>query len=108
MSTKSRTRSLATTADTAYDQIKSLLSEAEQALANAAERPAEEIKALRGRMHDALKEGRVTARHAVKYARAQAVRADEAVHTYPYAALGIAAGVALLIGLAVGRGTSSR
>lgn len=108
MSTKSRTHSVAAAADSTYDQIKSLLAEAEKALANAADRPAEEIKALRARMHDALKEGRVTARHAVKYARAQAVRADEAVHAYPYAALGIAAGVALIVGIAVGRGTSSR
>lgn len=77
-------------------------------LANAVERPAQEIKALRSRMHDALKDGRASARHALKYARAQAVRADDAVRASPYAALGIAAGIALIVGIAVGRGSHSR
>lgn len=104
--TRSHSHALAATADSAYGQIKSLLADAEEALANAAERPAEEIAALRERLRDALDEGRATARRAAKYARAQAVRADEAVHGHPYAAIGIAAGVALLAGIAVGRSCS--
>lgn len=111
MPTKSRSHSRSdddNTSDNTADQIKSLLADAEKTLANVADRPAEEIAALRERMRDALDEGRASARRAVDYARAQANRADDAVHTHPYAAIGIAAGVALVAGILVGRGCRSR
>lgn len=109
MTTKTRSRhAVADAASSTLDELKSLLAEAEKALASAVERPAEEIKALRGRMRGALKHGRVTARHAAEFAREKVALADDAVRTYPYAALGVAAGVGLLLGLVISRSSQSR
>lgn len=105
MNAKSRSRSSSASTESTLDDLKALLAEAETALASAAEKPAEEIHALRERLRSAIDEGKATARHAMEVAREQASRADEAVRAHPYAAIGVAAGVGLLAGLVLGRQT---
>lgn len=98
----------ASTADSTLDDLKGLLAEAEKALSSSGEEASEEITALRGRLRDALAEGKATARQAVDYAKEQAAHADEAIRTHPYIAIGIAAGVGLLVGALISRGTGNR
>lgn len=88
----------AASADSTLDELKGLLAEAEKALSSANGEASEEVDALRGRLRDALDEGKASARRALDYAKEQAAHADEAIHTHPYAAIGIAAGVGLLAG----------
>jgi len=96
---KSTTSSrLAVSADSTLDELKGLLAEAEKALSSAGGDAAEEFATLRGRLRDALDETKAGARRALDYAKDQATHADEAIHTHPYAAIGIAAGIGLLAG----------
>lgn len=96
---KSTTASrVAASADSTLDELKGLLAEAEKALSSASGEASEEVAALRGRLREALDEGKASARRALDYAKHQAVEADEAIHTHPYAAIGIAAGIGLLAG----------
>lgn len=93
----------AASSDSTLDELKGLLAEAEKALASAPGEASEEVTALRDRLRGALEEGKVTARRALDYAKEQASHADEAIHTHPYAAIGIAAGVGLLVGALITR-----
>lgn len=97
-----------THADATLDELKSLLAEAEKALASAGDTATEEVAALRGRLRDALAEGKAGARRVYERAKEQAHRADEAIHTHPYVAIGIAAGVGLLAGALISRGCHNR
>lgn len=109
MSAKSTARTDSDThADATLDELKSLLAEAEKALASAGDTATEEVTALRGRLRDALDEGKAGARRVYERAKAQAHRADEAIHTHPYVAIGIAAGVGLLAGALISRGCHHR
>lgn len=92
-----------THADATLDELKSLLAEAEKALSSAGDGASEEVTALRGRLRDALAEGRAGARRLYERAKDEAHRADEAIHTHPYVAIGIAAGVGLLAGALISR-----
>lgn len=98
----------AASADSTLDELKGLLAEAEKALSTANGEASEEVVALRGRLRDALDEGKATARRAVEYAKEQAAHADEAIHTHPYIAIGIAAGVGLLAGALITRCSCKR
>jgi ElaB protein len=106
---KSNTASRASSAaDSTLEDLKALLAEAEKALSSAAGDGSGEIDALRGRLREALDEGRAGARRAVAYAKEQAAHADEAVHAHPYVAIGIAAGLGLIAGALVTRCASQR
>jgi ElaB/YqjD/DUF883 family membrane-anchored ribosome-binding protein len=88
------------------DELKALLAEAEQALSATGEAASEEMSALRVRLRGALAQGKVTARHALEIAKEKAAKADEAIHTHPYIAIGIAAGVGVLLGALICRRSS--
>lgn len=106
-SKSSRSSSAVASDDSTLDELKALLAEAEKALSAAGDGASEEVVNLRGRLRDALAEGRATARHALDYAKEKAHLADEAIHTHPYVAIGIAAGVGVLAGALIARNCSA-
>lgn len=83
------------------DDLKSLLREAEAALADTGDVANEKFHALRGRLRHALDHGCGRARDLAAAARRQASHADEWVHQNPYAAAGIAAAVGVVLGYVV-------
>jgi ElaB/YqjD/DUF883 family membrane-anchored ribosome-binding protein len=107
MPSKSSRSAAASSDDSTLDELKALLAEAEKALSSAGDGASEEVVNLRGRLRDALAEGRATARHALDYAKEKAHLADEAIHTHPYVAIGIAAGVGVLAGALIARNCSA-
>jgi len=60
-------------------------------------RALEQLKALRGRLHDAQE-------RALRQSKAAARATDAYVHDNPWRAIGVAAGVGVLIGLLIGSG----
>ncbi len=104
----SRTASPAASAESTVEELKSLLAQAERALANAGERAVDESHLIRARLRNALDEGKVVARRAMDSAREKAAHADEAIHSHPYIAIGIAAGVGAMIGAMVARNCRSQ
>ena len=104
----SRTSTSSSTAESTVAELKSLLAQAERALANAGEHAVDESHVIRARLRNALDEGKAVARRAMDSAREQAAHADEAIHSHPYIAIGIAAGVGAVIGAMVARGCRSQ
>lgn len=94
--------------DSTVEEIKALLAEAEKVIASSKDIASEEISSLRDRLRSAVDRGRETATKAAEMARHGYAQADEAIHTHPYAAIGVAAGLGLLLGALLTRGHSSR
>lgn len=94
--------------DSAIDEIKTLLAEAENVIAASGSAAAEEISSLKERLRGALDRSKDTAQRAMQMAKNGAAQADEAIHTHPYVAIGVAAGVGLLLGALLTRCQSSR
>jgi ElaB/YqjD/DUF883 family membrane-anchored ribosome-binding protein len=94
--------------DSTIDEIKALLAEAENVIATSGSRASEEIDSLKERLRSALDKSRETAHKAMQMAKDGAAQADEAIQTHPYVAVGIAAGVGLLLGALLTRGASSK
>lgn len=85
------------------DELRSLLQDAERALANVGGEADEKIAELRDRMRNALAEGRSQFDHLRERTRDQLTYADEYIHAKPYQALGVAAAVGALIALLFAR-----
>lgn len=89
------------------DSLKTMVEEAEHLLKNAQRSGTDEFKNARDRFESHLKHAKSELARFEDEAIAKAKRAakatDQAVHEHPYAAMGIAAGVGLLIGLLVAR-----
>ena len=87
--------------------IKSVISEAEEILGATAEQAGEKIAHLRARIQARLRDAKVRLAEAedvlVEKTRAAARATDDYVHESPWTAVGIAAGVGLLVGLILGR-----
>lgn len=94
--------------DSTIDEIKALLAEAENVIAASGSAASEEISSLKERLRSALDRSRDTAQRAMQMAKDGAVQADEAIQTHPYVAIGIAAGVGLLVGALISRSHYSR
>ncbi len=94
--------------DSTIDEIKALLAEAENVIAASGGAASEEIDSLKERLRSALDRSRDTAQKAMQMAKERAAQADEAIQTHPYVAIGIAAGVGLLVGALLSRGHYSR
>jgi ElaB/YqjD/DUF883 family membrane-anchored ribosome-binding protein len=102
------TKSNASNTDSdAVKELRSLIAEAEKAIASAGEQGGEEIEKLGHRFKDAIAHGREVGDRAVKAVREHAVQADEFVHDRPYIAIGIAAGLGLIAGALVSRRCNS-
>ncbi len=89
------------------NEIKSVISEAEEMLGATADQTGEKIANLRARIEARLGDARLRLREAeallVTTTKAAARATDEYVHKSPWTAVGIAAGVGLLVGLIIGR-----
>lgn len=87
--------------------IKSVISEAEEMLGATADQTGEKIGQIRARIQARLHDAKVRLAEAedvlVEKTRAAARATDEYVHESPWTAVGIAAGVGLLVGLILGR-----
>lgn len=87
--------------------IKAVISEAEEMLGATAEQAGEKIVNLRARIQARLRDARLRLAEAedvlIDKTRAAARATDEYVHESPWTAIGIAAGVGLLMGLVLAR-----
>lgn len=87
--------------------IKAVISEAEEMLGATAEQAGEKIVNLRARIQARLRDARLRLAEAedvlIDKTRAAARATDEYVHESPWTAIGLAAGVGLLMGLVLAR-----
>lgn len=87
--------------------IKSVISDAEEVLSATADQAGEKVADLRARVQTRLHDAKVRLADAeavlVAKTRAAAQATDAYVHESPWTAVGIAAGVGLLVGLVIGR-----
>ena len=87
--------------------VNAVLLDAEDLLRQAGQATGEEAKELRARAQAAIRRGKDAVldfeQRAVAQTKAAAHATDNWVHQHPWTALGIAAGVAFLVGLAVTR-----
>lgn len=83
--------------------LKALIHEAEQALADTAGDAGEKFEELRERLRGALDKGRNSLEHLREEGIRRAKQADTLIRDNPYYAIGIAAGVGALIGILVSR-----
>ncbi len=88
------------------EELRSLISEAETALANARDGATADIQDLRTRLRGAVAEGKHFVKNVGETLRKQAGRADEAIRENPYQSIGIALGVGLLAGFLLARRSS--
>lgn len=95
---------LSESTDATVKELKALLAEAEGVLAATGSEAAAGVASLRDRTKAALEKSRETAHHALEVAKQRAAEADKAIHEHPYAAIGVAAGVGLLLGALISRG----
>lgn len=87
--------------------VNAVLLDAEELLRQAGHATGEEAKALRGRAQAAILRAKDSMheleQRAVAQTKAAAHATDDWVHQHPWTALGVAAGLAFLVGLAVNR-----
>lgn len=87
--------------------MKSVIADAEDMLTATADQVGDKVTTLRARIQDRLQGARARLREAetalVAKTRAAARATDVYVHESPWTAVGIAAGVGLLVGLILGR-----
>lgn len=87
--------------------IKSVIADAEEVLNATADQAGEKVDNLRARVNARLHDAKVRLAHAeavlVDKSKAAAQATDAYVHESPWTAVGIAAGVGLLVGLVIGR-----
>lgn len=87
--------------------MKSVIADAEDMLTATADQAGEKVATLRARIQDRLKGAKVRLSEAeaalIAKTRAAARATDTYVHEQPWTAVGIAAGVGLLVGLIIGR-----
>jgi ElaB/YqjD/DUF883 family membrane-anchored ribosome-binding protein len=93
-------------AEQTADDLRILLRESYEALANIGSVASEEVTDLRERLRSAVDGGAVTVGRAAGFARRRLVRAGALVRQNPYTSAGIAVGIALLAGYLVTRSLS--
>ena len=106
MSTANETDAQRRTKDamnTAIEDLKALVRDAEEVLANAGDAAGEQVERLRERMRRALDESRVRLRDVQSSAREQFENCDEYVRAHPYQSIGAAVAIGALIGILLGR-----
>ncbi len=89
--------------DSGESDLRRLIDEAESLLSHGTEQAGEEYERIRERFSAALASGKDRLHSVAQAARKQAARADEMIHSNPYTAIGVAAGVGLLVGYLVSR-----
>ena len=93
--------------DALADSLRQIVDEAEQWMKVAQADGSATIDSVRSRMEDRLRQARADlsahANDALDQARRAASNTDDAIRANPYAAIGIAAGVALAVGVLIAR-----
>ncbi len=84
-------------------ELRELLREAEDVLADSGPAGGAKVEALRERLRVALAEGRNAVDHLRELARRRAGELDAQVRSHPYESMGIAVGIGALLGLACSR-----
>jgi ElaB/YqjD/DUF883 family membrane-anchored ribosome-binding protein len=89
------------------NDIKSVIADAEETLSATADQHGDKFNALRARVKARLSDARerlIDAEAAVRHHSKKAARAtDDYVHESPWTAMGVAAAVGMLVGIAIGR-----
>jgi ElaB/YqjD/DUF883 family membrane-anchored ribosome-binding protein len=89
------------------NDIKSVISEAEEMLSDTADQTGDKIARLRERIKVRLSDAKVRLRDAedvlIAKSKAAARATDDYVHESPWTAIGIAAGLGLVVGVLIGR-----
>ncbi|MBU6501959.1 MAG: DUF883 family protein [Burkholderiaceae bacterium] len=89
------------------DDVRVVISDAEELLRITASQAGEGAAALRGRIESGLKKARVDLAQlqdaAVVKAKAAGRATDDFVHDNPWQAVGVASGIGLVVGLLIGR-----
>ena len=89
------------------DALQGVVNEASELLKSAGRNGGEQMESLRKRLESQLRRARIelAAFHesATDNAKRAARATDEAVHEHPYAAMGVAAGVGVLLGMLIAR-----
>lgn len=87
--------------------LRLVIADAEELLKLTADQAGEKAAALRARVQDRMDKAKMELSHlqdaAVAHARDAAKATDDFVHDRPWTAVGVAAGVGLLVGLLLGR-----
>lgn len=87
----------------AFEDLKTLVRDAEKVLAEAGEDAGEHVAELRERMRAALKNSRSHLEDIRENAREQMDRCDEYVRGHPYQSIGTAVALGAILGLLLGR-----
>jgi ElaB/YqjD/DUF883 family membrane-anchored ribosome-binding protein len=86
-------------ANAAVEDLRALVRDAEEVLANAGEEAGEEIAELRQRLRAAIRDHQPNLQELRRQAREQFDRCDEYVQSHPYHSLGIAAAIGAVLGV---------
>ncbi|HXF67270.1 MAG TPA: DUF883 family protein [Burkholderiales bacterium] len=101
------TTETAVTKEKLVQDLKTVISDAEELLRATANQAGEKVAAAREKVQDSLRRARVKLDEMedvlVDKSRQAARAADEYVHEHPWRAVGIAAGIGFVIGLLIGR-----
>jgi ElaB/YqjD/DUF883 family membrane-anchored ribosome-binding protein len=103
----STSRSSVESQEKLVSDIKSVISDAEEMLSATADQAGEKVASLRARIQDRLHDAKVRLGEAevllVAKSKAAARATDAYVHESPWVSMGVAAGLGLLLGLAIAR-----
>ncbi len=89
--------------NTAIDDLRALVRDAEQVLANAGDAAGEQAADLQARMREALDASRDRLHELKASAREHLDEYDEYVRAHPYQSIGVAVAIGALIGVLLGR-----
>ncbi len=92
-----------TTSEDTISELRELLREAEDILADTGSAARDKVDALRERLRSALTDGQTAANRLRRAAQRQAEELDAQVRSHPYQAIGIAAAIGAVVGIAVSR-----
>ena len=102
------TASADTSVHATAEELRSLIREAEAALNNPKDGTSVNMDHIRSRLHDAIENGKTLVASTGQALKRQASKADDVIRANPYQSIGIAAGVGVILGFLIARGTGSR
>ncbi len=87
------------TVDSTAEHLNALIHEAEAVLGCAKADASANLDDIRARLRDAIDQGKGMASNLGQCVKRQAGRADDTIRANPYASIGVAAGIGLVVGL---------
>jgi ElaB/YqjD/DUF883 family membrane-anchored ribosome-binding protein len=92
-----------TTTDKLVRDMKTVVTDAEDLLKATANQGGEQIARIRTRAEESLRVAQARIKELTQAAEARVRVADEQVHEHPWTAVGVAAGIGVLLGFMLGR-----